>query len=345
MTRVKYYEKYVEPVIGHIIPYLKKNKKIWRLESIAKIAETIKNDSFYEKSDKEKEKIILDFYELLYFLYLHNCYEPVYADHRYLCNNIWFVSSVAKSGRKDVSAYDSMLDAKNKISVAKKYKGIIGLVSRPGFSETYNNVNFSLQDEFFDNEIKGEVLFMVPKKGKFRDFYKAFDYKKYGEYKSNKDINKLRKFFMKLADLTKYHDSSKDKENIYHGAMFLNNELGKEIVGKGVIFRVSDRLREKELKLKEAERPLCEQIDRQATLVEQLKTSAMNKAMEIVSGGFMAAKFKTAQLRAEKVLEAQRVLNELEKKLAKLSAQHKKEYAEYRKEIVGALRRINGLEK
>ena len=104
MTRVKYYEKYVEPVIGHIIPYLKKNKKIWCLESIAKIAETIKNDSFYEKSDKEKEKIILDFYELLYFLYLHNCYEPVYADHRYLCNNIGFVSSVAKSGRKDVLA-------------------------------------------------------------------------------------------------------------------------------------------------------------------------------------------------------------------------------------------------
>ena len=313
-----YYKKYVEPVIVNIKSLLEK-KEIKDasvadyVSNLKKEIAVIKSPIFALKPYKKQLAALGRFYYFLYYLYRYNI-QNILLINQY-SDDTTTVVEADKSGNKKKATV-------NNKTILKKYRGILGR------QITYDVVHINKSDE--DNN--AAKIYLIPRKG--ADIVKLL--RIIDEVHIARDLNEdtLEYWFDKFAVLSKnmrFRDADSARNTIRTGAKWLEKEMQDELCRPQKFADAALSLKEMKRWHASSEESLQQEIQRQEMLVEKLKADAHKKMADIVKDGKSAktASFKTAQIKTDRVVAAQKKLINLKKRLKELKMLHRREQQEF----------------
>jgi hypothetical protein len=303
------YKQFVEPLIQHLKPLLEKDNIKDKyvasyVRGLKKEISAMKSPLFRLKSYQNQMATFGRFYYFLYYLYRISIDSITLANDFYL-NRLYFEAH--KSGDKRKATVRDK-------EVLKKYRGIIGRGS------DYLSVNASSEH---DNASR---IYFVPRKNvdilELRREIHGFPL---AAYKNIEHLRRCFKVFSKIAKSMRFRDADTAKNTIRTGAASLYAEMLEEMNRPQRSAEQRERIRELKAEAKEYQIALQQEIERQQALVDRLKAEAMAKMRDIVNDGenMKSASLKTAQIKLNRVVEAQNKLFELKKELKKMIANDK----------------------
>jgi hypothetical protein len=132
--------------------------------------------------------------------------------------------------------------------------------------------------------------------------------------------------FSKIAKSMRFRDADATKNTIRTGAVNLQTEMLEEMDRPHKSAEQRKRISNLKAASKESEMILQQKIEKQQALVDKLKADAMTKMTDIVNDGenVKTASLKTAQMKLNRVVEAQNKLFELKQKLKEMRTANKK---------------------
>ena len=305
------YKQFVEPLIQHLKPLLEKdnikNKYVADLvANLKKEISAMKSPLFRLKNYQNQMATFSRFYYFLYYLY------KVSIDSVSLANGyLGLYFEAHKSGDK------RKVTVHNK-EVLKKYRGIIG---RQIVGSDYLFVNASSE---YDNASR---IYFVPRKNvDILEIRREINGFPLANYMNIEHLRRCFKVFSKIAKSMRFRDADTAKNTIRTGAASLQAEMLEEMNRPQRSAEQRRRVSELKAGAKESEMILQQKIERQQALVDRLKAEAMAKMRDIVNDGenMKSASLKTAQMKLNRVVEAQNKLFELKKELKELRAVYKR---------------------
>lgn len=349
---MKSYKKYIEPVIENILPLLKrpefKNHKLEKsrdgeyifTHDIADLVAMlnvyigkIKSPLFELRSENVQKTTISKFYYVLHELYRQN----VLMLYGFVLNKENAPEDVVKiipheSGDKkkakitrdvDLILFDDEQAPAKELGydviprgrglkmegVPKKYRGILG---RQRYKDKINMNK--------GNDAKN--LWLVPKRGKTEDVYSTLR-----EIHDNTSIEVRFHKFKDLSKIVRFRDASVANNKRRTGALALEQELAEEIQGKDKMVRASYALGHVSRWYAQLEHKKEEEIAKQKSVVDELKSNVQKIMATIVNEGMDAKtnSFKESQAKVEKFLKAEQKLNGLKQELVEIKDRHKYE--------------------
>ncbi|MDW2995626.1 MAG: hypothetical protein R8M71_01485 [Alphaproteobacteria bacterium] len=305
------YKQYVEPLLQYLKPLLEKNdiKDEYTADLVAGLKKEIsamKSPLFRLKNYKNQMATFGRFYYFLYRLYKGSLDSISLANGFY--NNLHF--EVHKSGDKRKATVDNK-------EPLKRYRGIIGRqVTHDHFSLNASNG--------YDN---ASHIYFVPRKGVdvMKLWKELYDF----PLASDKNIKHLMysfDVFSKIAKSMRFRDADATKNTIRTGAVNLQTEMLEEMDRPNKSAEQRKRISNLKAGSQESEMILQQMIEKQQALVDKLKADAMTKMTDIVNDGenVKTASLKTAQMKLNRVVEAQNKLFELKQKLKEMRTANKK---------------------
>jgi len=346
---MKSYKKYIEPVIGNILPLLERpefkkdtlknllfnrhNEFTFTTADLVKMLNVsiarIKSPLFELKLENTRNTAISNFYYLLHVLYTTNIsrlYSFFFSpDNEDL---VHFLPHESGDKRKIKITRDvSITGLENDrcpaeelgYNVIPRGRGL----KMQGVPKKYRGILARQHYTYkigMNKSIGAQDLWLVPKKGKTEDVYNLL--------KGISDTAEIEVRLHKFKDLSKivqYRDASVANNKRRTGALTLERELAEEIQSKGKMVRASHELRDISNWYAHVEHNQEEEIAKQQALVDELKTKAQEAMSKVVDAGMDAKtdSFKNTQTKVEKFLKAEQELNALTEELLKIKDKRK----------------------
>jgi hypothetical protein len=305
------YKQFVEPLIQHLKPLLEKDNIKDKyvasyVRGLKKEISAMKSPLFRLKNYQNQMATFSRFYYFVYYLYKVSI-DSISLANGYL-GHLYFEAH--KSGDKRKAT------VRNK-EVLKKYRGIIGRQ----IGSDYLFVNASSE---YDNASR---IYFVPRKNvDILEIRREINGFPLATYMNIEHLRRCFKVFSKIAKSMRFRDADTAKNTIRTGAASLQAEMLEEMDRPQRSAEQRRRVSELKAGSKESEIPLQQEIERQQALVDKLKAEAMAKMRDIVNDGenMKSASLKTAQMKLNRVVEAQNKLFELKKELKELRAVYKR---------------------
>ena len=324
---MNYYTKYVEPVIGNLMPlFAKKDFKDENaaefIRELKKQVSYIKSPLFNMKTRKGKFATLSRFFYFLYHFYRINIgiqYANFYGDAEIVR------IKPHESGNRKKATLNSGVYSDEKFSdmeILKKHRGILG-------RQLYRDAININKSNGINNASR---LYLIPNKGvDVKKLYEIIDGIHIAKDANEATLDYFVKEFAKLSKLMRFRDADSANNGIRIGAHWLEQEMAEEARGKGKIARKAAKYTEIKALHRSIEESIQYDIEKQQALIDKLKLEAQTKMSDIVNDGaeVRIAAFKTAQIKLNKVVEAQQKLIELKNKLKETKELHKREEAEY----------------
>ena len=346
------YKKYIEPVIGNVLPLLErpefKTHKLKKsrngeyifthsIDDLVAMLNVyigkIKSPLFDLKSENIQNTTISNFYYVLHELYKQN----VLMLYGFILNKEDAPEDVIKiipheSGDKkkakitrdvDLILFDDEQAPAKELgyNVIPRGRGL----KMEGVPKKYRGI---LGRQRYRDKIEmnkgndAKSLWLVPKRGKTEDVYSALR-----GINDNTSIEVRLHKFKDLSKIVRFRDASVTSNKRRTGALALEHELAEEIQGKDKMVRASYELGHVSRWYVQLEHKKEEEIAKQQGVVDELKVNVQKTMATIVNAG-MGAKtdsFKESQAKVEKFLKAEQKLNALKQELAELKDIHKYE--------------------
>ena len=300
---MSYYVQYVEPVIGNIKPMLEKETKLLNVKKLQKMVADIKKPLFEIHTKKYKTQKIYELYNELYMMYKDMVFvlNAWYPNVNKQVEEFLYIHPKEGKSKKKATASLLLQDQFDKEhEIPKKYRGILG-------TKNYNDSIMINKSTMSNNAMR---FWVVPERNMKEKSFNAVV--KFGESIAAKkcDIGMLRNQLEELAKMTKYHDATDKKNKRRRGALGIEKEFAKEIKDTNKILRVSKELKKRTDHYKNEELRMFQEIKKQETVVDDLKTSSQAKMESVVKAGKKAefASFKNAQEEINKLIEEQEKL-------------------------------------
>lgn len=326
---MSYYTQYVEPVIGNIKPMLEKETELSNVKKLQKMVADIKKPLFEMRTKKYKTQKIYELYNELYMMYKDMVFvlNAWYPNVNKQAEEFLYIHPKEGKSKKKATAsllLQNQFDKEHEIP--KKYRGILGT----------KNYNDSIMINKSTTANNAACFWVVPERNMKEKSFNAVA--KFGESiaEKNHDINALRNQLEELAKMTKYHDATDKKNKRRRGALGIEKEFAKEIKDTNKILRVSKELKKRTDHYKNEELRVFQEIKKQETVVDDLKTSSQAKMESVIKAGKKAefASFKNAQEEINKLIEEQKKLTSLKEYLKRV----KTNKVNVKKRLVGSVK-------